>query len=203
MEPTKPLIAGNSALNENPKYPCQTLAGNSLYRTALTGWVLARRLNVSEVQINVLQTFCLPCRDPHVRVRCGVSVPAVHHDWTSIRGVAGFHPSQESQERGGVLGYTVVRPRCELELADLPLLTGAVLQREEHAEGNVQNQHSTMPGKEENVLVPGKEMGAGESSPYEGRTFERRMWPTRWCRVTSLESFRRCPYLGLASTGHT
>lgn len=145
MEPTKPLIAGNSALNENPKYPCQTLAGNPLYRTALTGWVLTRKLNVSEVQINILLTFCLPCREPRVRVRCGISVPAVHHDWASIWGVAGFHPSQESQEWGWVLGYTVVRPRCELELADLPLLTGAILQREKHAKGNVQYQHSAMP----------------------------------------------------------
>lgn len=52
----------------------------------------------------------------------------MHHDGTSVWGVAGFHPSQEGQERGGVLGHAVVRPRRELELPHLALLTGAVLQ---------------------------------------------------------------------------
>lgn len=131
----------------------------------------------------------------------------MHHNGTSIRGVAGFHPSQKSQEWGGILGYTVVRPRCELELADLPLLTGAILQRQKSTKSNTRYQHVTIPcpccaRRAHHRPSPGKKQ-AGESSPYEGRTFEHRMWPIQWYRVTSLESFHRCLYLGLASTGHT
>lgn len=60
-----------------------------------------------------------------------------------------------------------------------------------------------MLGKEENVPTSWKETGAGESSPYAGRMFERRMWPIQWYRVMSLESSHRCLYLDLASIGHT
>ena len=54
-------------------------------------------------------------------------LPAVYHHGPRIWRIAGFHPSQEGQERGGVLRYPVVRPGCELELPHLSLLTGAVL----------------------------------------------------------------------------
>lgn len=50
-------------------------------------------------------------------------------DWSGIRRVAGLHPTEEGQEGGRVLWYTVVRPRCELELTNLPLLTGAILEK--------------------------------------------------------------------------
>lgn len=36
----------------------------------------------------------------------------------------------------------MVRPRCELELADLPLLTGAILQREKSAKSDVRYRHT-------------------------------------------------------------
>lgn len=49
-----------------------------------------------------------------------------------------------------------------------------------------------MLGREENVPISWKETGVGESSPYEGRMFERRMWPIQWYQVMSLESSRRC-----------
>lgn len=49
-------------------------------------------------------------------------------DGSGVRRVAGLHPAQKSQERRGVLWHAVVRPRCELELTNLPLLTGSVLE---------------------------------------------------------------------------
>lgn len=50
-------------------------------------------------------------------------------DGSGIRRVAGLYSAEEGQEGGRVLGYTVVRPRRELELTDLALLTGAVLEK--------------------------------------------------------------------------
>lgn len=47
-----------------------------------------------------------------------------------IRWVAGLHSAEEGQEGGGVLGHAMVRPRRELELTHLPLLTRAILERE-------------------------------------------------------------------------
>ncbi len=52
-------------------------------------------------------------------------------DGSSIRRVAGLHPTEEGQEGGRVLWYAMVRPRCELELTNLPLLTRTVLERTE------------------------------------------------------------------------
>lgn len=48
-------------------------------------------------------------------------------DGSSVRRVTGLHPTKEGQEGGWVLRYTVVRPRCELELTDFTLLTRAIL----------------------------------------------------------------------------
>jgi len=53
--------------------------------------------------------------------------PAVYRHRPRIWRIARFHPSQEGQERGGVLRYPVVRPGRELELPHLSLLAGAVL----------------------------------------------------------------------------
>lgn len=52
-------------------------------------------------------------------------------DGSGVRRVAGLYPTEEGQEGGRVLGYTVVRPRRELELTNLPLLTRAILERTE------------------------------------------------------------------------
>jgi len=57
-----------------------------------------------------------------------VRPPAVDHHGSGVRGVAGLDSPEEGQDRGGVLGNTVVRPRHELELPNLSLFTGAVLQ---------------------------------------------------------------------------
>ena len=51
------------------------------------------------------------------------SGPAVHDDWSAVRGVALLHPPQEHEERCRGVWHTVVRPRCELELSDLPPLS--------------------------------------------------------------------------------
>lgn len=56
-------------------------------------------------------------------------------DGSGVGRVAGLYPAKEGQEGGGVLGNTVVRPRRELELTDLPLLTGAVLQEDKRQPG--------------------------------------------------------------------
>jgi len=53
--------------------------------------------------------------------------PAVGDDGPGVRRVAGLDPAEEGQEGGRVLGDPVVRPRRELELTDLSLLTGAAL----------------------------------------------------------------------------
>lgn len=53
-------------------------------------------------------------------------------DGSGIRRVAGLYSAEEGQEGGRVLGYTVVRPRRELELTDLALLTGAVLEKKQN-----------------------------------------------------------------------
>ena len=57
--------------------------------------------------------------------------PAVGNDGSSVRRVAGLYPTEEGKEGGRVLRYTVVGPRRELELANLPLLAGAILERTE------------------------------------------------------------------------
>jgi len=57
-------------------------------------------------------------------------LPAVHHHGPCIWRIASFHPSQECQERSGVLWYPVVWPGSELELPHLSLLTGAILNME-------------------------------------------------------------------------
>lgn len=121
-------------------------------------------VHFSEVQINAFLNFCLSCRWPHTGVRRRKSIPAVHHNGTSIRGVAGFHPSQKSQERGGVLRHAVVRPRCELELADLPFLTGAILQRQKSTESNVRYQDAAVPCL---CCVQGACHSRGESQEWE------------------------------------
>lgn len=51
----------------------------------------------------------------------------MHYDWPCIRRITGFNPAQEGQEGCGVFWYTMIGPRCELELTDLPLLTAATL----------------------------------------------------------------------------
>lgn len=55
------------------------------------------------------------------------SSPAVHHHGPGVGRVTRFNPAQEGQDRCGVLGHAVIRPRHELELSHLSLLTGAVL----------------------------------------------------------------------------
>lgn len=57
-------------------------------------------------------------------------LPAVHHHGPRVWRIASFHPSEEGQERSGVLGHPVVRPGRELELPHLSLLAGAVLNTE-------------------------------------------------------------------------
>lgn len=54
-------------------------------------------------------------------------------DGSGVRRVAGLHPAEEGQEGGRVLWYAMVRPRRELELTNLPLLTRAILQRTDRA----------------------------------------------------------------------
>lgn len=56
-------------------------------------------------------------------------------DGSGVGRVAGLYSAKEGQEGGGVLGNTVVRPRRELELTHLPLLTGAVLQQDKKQPG--------------------------------------------------------------------
>lgn len=51
----------------------------------------------------------------------------MHHHGSGVRRVAGFHPAQERQERRGMFGNAVIRPGGELELSNLSLLAGAVL----------------------------------------------------------------------------
>lgn len=101
----------------------------SLLRCCLGIHVWLRAVPVS--QVNPHPPELLP---PSQAAPCqgGEPVPAVHHDGPSVRGVAGFHPPEEGQEWGGVLGHTMVRPRRELELPHLALLAGAVLQDREH-----------------------------------------------------------------------
>lgn len=48
-------------------------------------------------------------------------------DGTGVGRVAGLHPTEEGQEGGRVLWNAVVGPRRELELANFPLFTRAVL----------------------------------------------------------------------------
>lgn len=56
--------------------------------------------------------------------------PAVHHHGPCVWGIARFHPPEEGQEGGGVLGHPVVWPGRELELPHFPLLAGAVLKKQ-------------------------------------------------------------------------
>lgn len=60
-----------------------------------------------------------------MRPRC--FSPAVYHHGPCVWRIARFHPPEEGQEGGGVLGHPVVWPGCGLELPHLPLLAGAVL----------------------------------------------------------------------------
>ena len=69
-----------------------------------------------------VSSMCWETHTPHT--------PAVDHHGSGIWGVAGLDAAQEGQEGGGVLGHAMVRPGRELELADLPLLVGAALERE-------------------------------------------------------------------------
>lgn len=57
-------------------------------------------------------------------------VPAVSDDGPSVRRVAGFDPAEEVEERSRVLGNSVIRPGCELELTHLSPLTVATLRGE-------------------------------------------------------------------------
>lgn len=73
----------------------------------------------------MLQDISLVCTSADREPCC--SSPAVHHHGPRVWRIARFHPSQEGEERRGVLRHAVVRPSRELELPDLPLLAGAVL----------------------------------------------------------------------------
>lgn len=55
-------------------------------------------------------------------------IPAVDHDGPRVWGITRLDSPQESQEGCRVLGHPVVWPSCKLELADLPFLTGAILE---------------------------------------------------------------------------
>lgn len=57
-----------------------------------------------------------------------IHTPAVDHHGPCIWRVTGLDPSEEGQDRSGVLGHTVVGPGHELELPHLSLLTRTVLQ---------------------------------------------------------------------------
>lgn len=50
-----------------------------------------------------------------------MSLPAVNHHRPGVRGCGGFDPSQEGQQSCGVIRDAVLRPRCEVKLADLML----------------------------------------------------------------------------------
>lgn len=56
-----------------------------------------------------------------------LALPAVDGDGSSVRGVAGFDPAEEVEERGGILRHAVVWPGCELELAHFSPLAAAAL----------------------------------------------------------------------------
>lgn len=56
-----------------------------------------------------------------------LAVPAVNSDGSSIRGVAGFDPAEEVEERSGILWHTVIWPGCKLELTHFPPLAAAAL----------------------------------------------------------------------------
>lgn len=56
-----------------------------------------------------------------------LAVPAVNSDGSSIRGVAGFHPAEEVEERSGILWHAVIWPGRKLELAHFPPLATAAL----------------------------------------------------------------------------
>lgn len=48
-----------------------------------------------------------------------IELPAVHHHRPSVRRCRGLDPAQESQQAGGVVWHTVLRPGGEMELAHL------------------------------------------------------------------------------------
>lgn len=56
-----------------------------------------------------------------------LAVPAVNSDGSGIRGVAGFDPAEEVEERGGVLWHAVIWPGCKLELTHFSPLAAAAL----------------------------------------------------------------------------
>lgn len=61
------------------------------------------------------------------QAEAALCTPAVDHNGARIRRVAGLDSAQECQEGSGVLGHSVVRPCCELEMAHLTLLARAIL----------------------------------------------------------------------------
>lgn len=48
-------------------------------------------------------------------------LPAVHHHWASVRRCRGFDSSYKSQKPSSMIGHTVLRPGCEVELTHLML----------------------------------------------------------------------------------
>lgn len=55
------------------------------------------------------------------------TLPAVDHHGAAVWRMAGLHSAQKGQDWGGILRHPMVRPGHKLELAHLPLLTGAIL----------------------------------------------------------------------------
>lgn len=51
----------------------------------------------------------------------GVVLPAVHHHRTGVGRCGSFHPPDEGQQPGGVIGHPVVGPGREVELTHLML----------------------------------------------------------------------------------
>lgn len=56
-------------------------------------------------------------------------------DGSSVWWIARLHPPKEGQEWSRILGNAVVRPGGELELSNLSLFTGTILDQEQVALG--------------------------------------------------------------------
>lgn len=56
-----------------------------------------------------------------------LALPAVNSDGSGIRGVAGFDPAEEVEERSGIFWHAVIRPGRELELTHFSPLAAAAL----------------------------------------------------------------------------
>lgn len=71
--------------------------------------------------------------------------PAVDHHGPSVWRIAGLYPSKKGQDGCGILRNPVVGPGHELELSDLPLLTGAILQKYQVSQLSIQLVHVRQP----------------------------------------------------------